>query len=331
MLKIKQMNKKFLLSTCITILLTLTNCSKKNSKENYVSIGTGSVTGVYYPTGGAIAKLINQKADAYGIKASVEATAGSVFNINAIMEGDLEFGIVQSDAQYFAVKGLSEWKEKGPQNDLRSICSFHTEAITLVAADDAKISKVSDLKGKTVNLGPPGSGMRTNAIDVLSAFSLNPEKDILAEDLKGSEAPKLLQDGRLDAFFYTVGHPSGVITEASSGKRIVRIVPIIKMNSLLNSSPFYSLTKIPANLYPQMKNANEEIQTIGVKATLVTSAKVSDEVVYAITKEIFDNLDEFKSQHAAFAQLSKENMLEALSAPIHPGALKYYKEVGLKK
>ena len=315
---------------CLFAFSACTGKKGSSSSGGFVSIGTGSVTGVYYPTGGAIAKMINQKSDTYNIKASAESTAGSVFNINAVMEGDLEFGIVQSDAQYFAVKGEGEWKEKGAQEDLRAICSFHSEAVTLIAAADANVKSLSDLKGKTVNIGPPGSGMRTNAIDVFNTAGINPDSDIQAENLKGSEAPIMLQDSRLDAFFYTVGHPSGVITEASSGKRSVVFVPITGMQKLLSESPFYSMTKIPAGLYPQIANGNKEIETVGVKATFVTSAKVSDDVVYALTKEIFENLEEFKKQHAAFALLTKENMLEALSAPLHPGALKYYQEAGLK-
>ncbi|MBC7360646.1 MAG: TAXI family TRAP transporter solute-binding subunit, partial [Desulfacinum sp.] len=130
------------------------------AKTTFVTIGTGGITGVYYPTGGAICKIVNNKRDQYGIRCTVESTGGSVFNINAVLAGDLEFGIAQSDRQYQAIKGEAEWQDKGPQQDLRAVFSIHPEAITLVAAEDAGIKSVQDLKGKRVNIGNPGSGQR---------------------------------------------------------------------------------------------------------------------------------------------------------------------------
>ena len=302
------------------------------AKTQFVTIGTGGITGVYYPTGGAIAKMVNKKKKEYGIRATVESTGGSVFNVNAVMNGDLEFGIVQSDRQYQAVKGLAEWKDKGPQKDLRAVFSIHPESVTLVAAVDAGIKNIKDLKGKKVNIGNPGSGQRQNSIDALDAVGINYEKDLKAESIKASEAASLLQDGRIDAFFYTVGHPSGSIKEATSGARKVTIADITGtgIDTLLAKYPYYAKATILAGLYPGAQ-LDKDVQTFGVKATFVTSAKVSDDVVYAITKEVFDNFEDFKKLHPAYATLTKENMLEGLSAPIHPGAMKYYKEVGLMK
>lgn len=304
------------------------SCTK--GKKEFVTIGTGGVTGVYYPTGGAIAKMMNNKTSEYGIRASVESTAGSVFNVNAVLSGDLEFGVVQSDRQYQAVKGLNEWKEKGPQKKLRSVFSIHPEAITLVASVDSGIKKITDLKGKKVNIGDPGSGQRGNAIDVLKTAGIDYEKDIQAESLKASEAPRMLQDGRIEAFFYTVGHPSGAITEATSGGQKVRFVEISGMESLLEKNPFYAVATISNKVYPQAAN-DKPTKTIGVKATFVTSSDTPDDVVYAITKEVFENFETFKELHPAFKELTKESMLEALSAPIHQGALKYFQEAGLGK
>ncbi len=300
------------------------------AKTQFVTIGTGGITGVYYPTGGAIAKMVNKKKKEYGIRATVESTGGSVFNVNAVMNGDLEFGIVQSDRQYQAINGLAEWKDKGPQKDLRSVFAIHPESLTLIAAADSGIKNIRDLKGKKVNIGNPGSGTRQPAIDALTAAGIDYKKDLQAESIKASEAPSLLQDGRIDAFFYVVGHPNGAIKEATSGARKVRFATIDGMEKLLATHPYYAKTVISIAMYPGAQN-DKDIQTIGSKATLVTSAKVPDDVVYAITKEVFDNFDEFKKLHPAYATLTKENMLEGLSAPIHPGAMKYYKEVGLKK
>lgn len=299
------------------------------ARSHFVTIGTGGITGVYYPTGGAIAKMVNKKKGEYGIRAMVESTEGSVFNINAIMSGDLEFGIVQSDRQYQAIKGTAEWKTKGAQTDLRAVFSIHPENVTLVAATDAGINTITDLKGKRVNIGSIGSGYRQNAIDALAANGLNYEVDFHAESVKPAEAPGLLQDGRIDAFFYTVGHPNDAYREATSGKRRVKFVPIGNVESLIVLYPYYAKSITPIKFYPRAKN-NADVPTFGVKATLVTSAKVPDDVVYAITKEVFENLTEFKKLHPAYGTLRREDMLTGISAPIHPGAMRYYKDVGLK-
>jgi hypothetical protein len=317
--------------TAVFLIGAMSSPPAASAKLRFVTIGTGGVTGIYYPTGGAISKIVNRKQKQYNLKVTVESTGGSVFNVNAVMGGDLEFGIVQSDRQYQAWHGLAEWKEKGPQKDLRAICAFHPEAVTLVAGDDTGIWSVKDLKGKHVNIGNPGSGQRQNSIDILSYFGLDYRKDLKAEGAKAVEAPKLLQDGRIDAFFYTVGHPNANIKEATSGRRKVHIVPITGIEGLFKKYPYYAKAFIPMKHYPMASNKEELVETFGVKATFVTSIKIPEDIVYAITKEIFDNLEDFKKLHPAFEVLTKENMLEGLSAPLHPGALKYFKEVGLIK
>ncbi len=326
------MKKVFTITTSVIFALVMllgVNPPACFAKMTFVTFGTGGITGVYYPTGGAIAKMVNKKKKEYGIRATVESTGGSVFNINAVMNGDLEFGIAQSDRQYQATKGLAEWKDKGPQKDLRAVFSIHPELVTLVAAVDASINSIEDLKGKRVNICNPGSGARGNAIDALKTVGLDYENDLMAEGVKAAEAPSLLQDGRIDAFFYTVGHPSGAFKEATAGARKVKFIPITSAKNLIKSSPYYAESYIPAGMYPNAAN-KESVATFGVKATLITSAKVSDEVVYAITKEVFENFEDFKKLHPAYAVLTKESMLNGLSAPIHPGAMKYYKEAGLK-
>jgi TRAP transporter TAXI family solute receptor len=297
----------------------------------FVTIGTGAVTGVYYPTGAAIARLVNRKRAQYGIRAAVESTAGSVFNVNAVLSGNLEFGLAQSDRQYEAVNGLGEWQQQGRQEDLRAVFSIHQESVTLIAAVDAGIAKIEDLRDKRVNIGAPGSGERRNAIDVLAAAGIDYNTDLTAESVKTAEAPGLLQEGRIDAFFYTVGHPCGAVKEAAVGARKVRLVTVggPGIDRLIAGHPYYVKTAIPAALYPEMQNESD-VQTFGLKATLVTSVRVPDETVYAITKEVFDNFEEFKKCYPAFAMLTKTAMLEDLSAPIHPGAMKYYKQAGLR-
>ena len=326
--------RKFM-SIFIIILVAMflfTSCGKdeeeSKAKLSFVTIGTGGITGVYYPTGGAIAKIVNKKRDEYGIRATVESTGGSVFNVNAIMSGDLEFGVVQSDRQYQAIKGIADWKDKGPQEDLRAVFSIHPENVDLIAAVDSNINSIQDLKGKRVNIGNVGSGYRKNAIDALTANGLDYKKDFNTESLKAAESPGLLQDGRIDAAFYTVGHPSGYYKEATSGRRKVKFIPITNIDGLLEKYPYYAKSKTRMELYPGAAN-KEDIPTFGVKATFVTSIKVPENVVYAITKEVFDNFEDFKKLHPAYGGLTKEDMLQGMSAPIHPGAMKYYKEAGL--
>jgi TRAP transporter TAXI family solute receptor len=320
-----------LLVIILSITLSLSfGIHDAQAKTTFVTIGTGGITGVYYPTGGAIAKIVNNKRDQYGIRCTVESTGGSVFNVNAVMSGDLDFGVVQSDRQYQAVNGLAEWKKKGKQEDLRAVFSIHPEAVTLVAAADAGIKTFADLKGKRVNIGNIGSGQRQNSIDVLEANGLDFKKDIKHESIKASEAPGLLQDGRIDAFFYTVGHPAGAIKEATAGARKTLLLSIPNVDKLEAKYPYYVKTKIMMKHYDGAQN-KEDVETCGVKATFVTSAKVPENVVYAVTKEVFDNFEDFKTLHPAFEVLTKEDMLTGLSAPLHPGAKKYYKEAGLIK
>ena len=324
------MKKTLIVAIALLTGLAFITAAGVEAKSTFVTVGTGGITGVYYPTGGAICKIINKKRKDYGIRCTVESTGGSVFNVNAIMAGDLEFGVVQSDRQFQAINGKAEWETKGAQKDLRAVFSIHPESVTLVASVESGIKSIRDLRGKRVNIGNPGSGQLQNSLDALEAAGLDPDKDIKAERVKAAEAPGLLQDGRIDAFFYTVGHPSGAIKEATAGATKVRIVPITGIDNLFKKYPYYAKSIVPHKLYEGAVN-DADIESFGVKATFVTSASVPDDVVYAITKEVFENFDDFKKLHPAYQVLTKEGMLEGLSAPIHPGALKYYKEAGMMK
>ena len=300
------------------------------AKERFITIGTGGITGVYYPTGGAIARIFNAKKDVHKMRATAESTGASVFNINAIMVGDLDFGITQADRQYQAYNGLDEWNGK-PQKGLRAVFSLAPEAVTFVATDDSGIYSLKDVKDKIVNIGNPGSGNRQNAIDVLEAAGLDYRKDFKAEGIKAADAPRMMQDGRIDGFFYTVGHPNGNIKEAAAGgKHKAHLVPITDIEPLLKKFPYYSKTTILMSDYPEATNT-EDVVTVGMLATFVTHEDQPEDVVYILVKEVFENLEELKKLHPALANLTKEGMLEGLTAPLHPGAEKYYKEAGLLK
>jgi hypothetical protein len=277
--------------------------------------------------------MINGKREEYGIRATAEPTRGSIYNVNAIVAGTLEFGLVQSDVQHDAVNGLAGWADKGSRTELRSVFSLHRETVCLVAAVDAGINTLADLKGKRVNLGNPRSGQYRNAIDALSSAGLDPDRDISAEKVKAIDAPLLLQDRRIDAFFCTLGHPSKTLMQAASGARKVRFIPIAGpgIDRLISEKRYYAKAVVPVReFYPGAENAGD-VETFGVIATLCTASRVPDRVVYLLTKELFDNFDHFTRQHPALSGLSRGRTLEGLSAPLHPGALKYFRETGLLK
>ena len=301
------------------------------AQETFITIGSGDFTGVYYPAGLVIARMINAKRDVYGIRAAVEATNGATFNLNGILAGYLEFGLAQSDTQYQAVHGLATWEKKGPQQDLRTVFSLHHEAVTLVAAVDAGIATLADLKGKRVSLGNPGVSRHRTVMAILDAVGLDPRRDMTQFDVMAADAPSLMQDKRIDAYFFTVGHPSETIQKALSIDRKVRIIPISgpDIDRLVAEKSYYTHVTIPVTrLYPWVDD-QPDVPTMGVLAALCTSSRVSEDLVYAVTKEIFENLELFRQQHPAFYDLSPEGMLKGLSAPLHPGALRYYKETVL--
>ena len=317
----------FCLALCVLLLgICLAGCGAKDTR--FVTIGTGGVTGLYYPTGGAISRMLNKKFQQFKIKATVESTSGSVFNINAVIKGDMEFGIAQSDRQYQAYNGLAEWAGTGAQTKLRSVFALHAEPITLVVSEGSGVRDITELRGKRINLGNPGSGQLQNSKDVLAAAGLS-EQNILAEYVKAVEAPGLLQDERLDGFFYTVGHPNGNIKEATSGRIKVYIVDIKgdNIDRMIENYPYYAKATIPHEFYELSLNT-EDVATVGVKATFVTSSDVDEDLVYALAKMVFENLEEFKTLHPAYGSLTPENMLNGLTAPVHSGALKYYRESG---
>ena len=245
------------------------------------------------------------------------------------MNGDIELGVVQSDLQFQAYEGKGEWEGK-PQEKLRAAFALHPEAVTIIAAVDAGINGVQDMKGKTVNIGAPGTGQRVNAMDLFQVAGINPETDLRAEGIKPAEAAGMLQDGRIDAYFYTVGHPNGSVKEAAAGTRAVKFVPVSNeyVEKLTADQPYYAPADIPIEPYPGVAN-EEPVPTFGVKATICTSSEVPEDVIYNITKTVFENIDQLRSLHPALAGMTKENMLQGLSAPFHPGAEKYYKEIGL--
>jgi TRAP transporter TAXI family solute receptor len=294
--------------------------------EEFVTIGTGGVTGVYYPTGGAICRLVNKNRKETGVRCSVESTGGSVYNVNTIKEGELEFGVAQSDIQYNAYNGVVQF-EGDPFEGLRSVFSVHPEPFTVVARADAGVKTFEDLKGKRMNIGNPGSGQRATMEVVMEKLGWTSDDFALATELKPSEQSAALCDNQIDAMVYTVGHPSGSIQEATTACDSVLVeVAGPAIDELVADNPYYRVATMPGGMY---RGNDEDVQTFGVGATIVTSADVSEDAVYAVVSAVFDNFEDFKGLHPAFANLMPEEMIkDGLSAPLHPGAAKYYKEQG---
>jgi TRAP transporter TAXI family solute receptor len=300
------------------------------AQQKFATIGTGGVTGVYYAVGGAVCRLVNKDRKTHGIRCSVESTGGSAYNVNTIKAAELDFGLTQSDVQYNSLKGLGAFKEGGAFEDLRAVFSVHPEPFTVLARKEANAAKFEDLKGKRMNVGNPGSGTRASMEELLGALGWKLSDFSLASELKADEHGPALCDNKIDAFFYGVGHPSANIQDPTTtcGAKLVSVTgPAV--DKLLADKPYYAKATIPGGLYA---NNPQPTETYGVLATMVTSAKVPEETVYQVTKAVFENFNEFKSLHPAFANLDPAKMVkDGLSAPLHPGAAKYYKEKGWLK
>ncbi|MFW1678388.1 TAXI family TRAP transporter solute-binding subunit [Pontibacter sp. JAM-7] len=296
--------------------------------QDFITIGTGGVTGVYYPTGGAICRLVNKGRKEHGIRCSVESTGGSVYNLNTIRAGELDMGVAQSDWQYHAYKGTSKFEEMGANPDLRAVFSVHPEPFTVVARADSGIKDFDDIKGKRVNIGNPGSGQRGTIEVLMNAKGLTLDDLALASELKASEQASALCDNKIDVMVYVVGHPSGAIKEATTScdSTLVNVNDDV-VNKLVGDNSYYRKAVIPGGMY---RGNPDDVITFGVGATFVSSAQVPEKVVYQVVKAVFENFDDFRKLHPAFANLKKEEMIkDGLSAPLHPGAMKYYKEAGL--
>jgi len=323
------MKKMFMYLLAFAVAASFVPVSQAEAVENqFVTIGTGGVTGVYYPTGGAICRLVNKTRKEHGIRCSVESTGGSVYNLNTIRAGELDMGVAQSDWQYHAYHGTSKFKNQGPNKKLRAVFSVHPEPFTVVARKDSGITNFKDLKGKRVNIGNPGSGQRGTMEIAMAAVGMTMDDFKLASELKSSEQSKALCDNKIDAMVFTVGHPSGSIKEASTSCDSVMVTvdgPAIA--KLVADNDYYRTATIPGGMY---RGTPEDTKTFGVGATFVSSSDVPADVIYNVVKAVFENFDDFKKLHPAFANLKKEEMIkDGLSAPLHAGAVKYYKEAGL--
>jgi TRAP transporter TAXI family solute receptor len=321
------MTYQSLIGGFVTAVAVACTGSAMAQDQKFISIGTGGVTGVYYPTGGAICRLVNRTRKEHGIRCAVESTGGSVYNINTIKAGELEFGVAQSDWQYHAFHGTSKFSEN-PFPEVRAMFSVHAEPFTLLVREDSGITSFAGIKGKRVNVGNPGSGQRATMEVAMEAFGIGLDDLALATEYKGSEMAKQICDNNIDAMIYTIGHPAAAIKEATTTCN-VNLVSVVgpEVDKLVGDNPYYRMATIPGGMY---SGNPDDTTTFGVGATFVTSANVPDDVAYIVAKSVMSNLDDFRGLHPAFANLDAKQMVkDGLSAPLHPGAIKAYKELGL--
>ncbi len=328
------MNKFALYTVTMAVLAFGLVGAPAQASRTFIAIGTGGPTGVYFVVGNSICRMIHKEAAEgrkegrkHGIRCSAPSTGGSNYNIANIGTGELDFGVAQSDWQYHAYNGSARW-EGNRQPDLRSVFSVHPEPLQIIVDGDSDINGFDDLKGKIVNIGNPGSGQR-GTMDFLMKTAGWTKRDFAqAIELTSTEQSKALCDGRIDAYVYTVGVPNAGVSVATDGcgARIVNFNNALAQSLVTKDRPYYAWATIPRGTY---KTTTADVTTFGVKATFVTSARVADDVVYEVVRAVFENIDDFRKLHPAFATLKPEEMISAgLSAPLHPGAARYYKEQG---
>jgi len=312
----------------LMVAVLLCGVQQANAQEKIVTIATGSERGAYYPAGGAICRLINRGRKEHGIRCYAESTVGSIYNIHALRDGENDFAVVQSDWQYNAYTGQGVFADGPAYKDLRSVFSLHSEMFTLAASKASGIKTFNDLKGKRVNMGDRGSGMRAIMQELMEEKGWTRQSFRNPTELKPADAAKALCDNKIDAMVFTAGHPNGLIQEITNDCGAV-LIPVEgkEIDALLKDNPYYARTAIPGGMY---KGNPQNTPTFGVRATLVTRADEDEEVVYQLTKSVFENFDSFKTLHFVFATLDKERMVySGLTAPLHPGAIRYYREAGL--
>ena len=326
------------LSSALLIFVASLSFTGVAKSAEFFTIGTGGPTGVYFQTGNAICKMLHKSAIAkeHGRSTGIDkayrctapSTGGSNYNIGQIAAGEFQFGVAQSDWQYHAINGSSKWEGK-QYSDLRAVFSVHNEPFQIWARKKAKVKDFAGLEGKVVNIGNAGSGQRGTMEVLMDAKGVNNSFFKSTTELTSSEQVKALCDGKIDAFGYSVGFPNGAMENAAScGAKALPInLTGPEVQGLIDGAAYYAKAVIPKGTYTGQK---KDVTTFGVKATVVTSADVSDELVYLVVKAVMENFDDFKKQHPAFGYLEKKNMIkDGLSAPLHPGAIKYYKEAGL--
>jgi TRAP transporter TAXI family solute receptor len=295
--------------------------------QQFFRIGTGGTAGTYFPVGGMVANTVSQPGK---ISATAQASAGSVANVNAVASGQLESGFSQADVATWAHTGTGVWEGRPAVTGLRLIANLYPESVHIVARKGAGIRTVADLRGKRVALDEPGSGTLINARAILAAYGLK-DADLRPEYIKPNQAGDKLKDGSLDAFFFTGGWPAGAISELASSGAGIELVSIEgpQADAIRRASSFFAPDTIPADTYKGVG----AVRTLAVGAQWVTSDKVDANLVYEIVKSLFSDAGQraMGAGHAKGKFITKENAVQGAGIPFHPGAARYYREVGVLK
>jgi len=315
------MKKIIALMLVAVMVIMVSACG--GSAGTKMTMGTGGTSGTYYGYGGVLGQYIKNNA---GIGVTVVSTDGSKANIQGIEAGNYQLGTVQSDVMAYAWEGTRSFEEEGKIESFRVLAGLYAEAVQLVTMDP-EIKSVADLKGKSVSIGAPGSGVYFNAIDVLTAAGLA-ETDIKAQYQSFADSADALKDGKIDAAFIVAGAPTPAITELCTTNSAY-LVPIDGevADKLMADCPFYTTYQIPAGTY---QGQEADVTTVTVKATLIVSADASEDDVYNITKAIFDNIEAITAENAKGAELNIENATSGMTVPFHAGAAKYFAEKGVE-
>jgi len=296
----------------------------------FITIGTGDVTGIFYQAGGGVCDLVNAGRAEHQIRCTVSSSSGSIENINALRRGQRAFGFAHSDIAQEAFDGTGPFEKQGPFKGLRVVFALNPETITIVARGDAGIESVQDLRGKRVDIGPRGSGQRASVQSLMNALGWTPDDFAKTPEIPAAEQAQALCEGRVDAAVLVTGHPDNAVRQAlGCGARLVPVRgPAI--DRLVRNNPYYSSTVIPGGTY---SGQSGDVATYGVSSLLLSSTNTSRDIVYEVTRAVFEHIDAFRKWHAAFAALKPAGMARGthvVKAPLHPGASMYYDDNDLR-
>lgn len=312
----------FAFLSCFSVVLSAA------SEKRLLALGTGGVTGLYYPAGGALCRLVNLSRQQHGIRCAVRSTLGSLTNLTQVSNGELDLGIAESGQLYNAVQGRGRFAKQGADNSFRALFNLFPEYLSILVKNDAAIQTFEDLRGKRVNIGKEGSSQRITLELLMQQRDWQWQDFAEVLELEPAQQAAALCGNQIDATLYVVGHPSGAIKEAIRDCDS-RLLPLSErdVKALITGNPHYQQVAIKGRNYAE---GLEDISTAGVNATLFTRANLPDDVAYAVVKALFEQFDRFRRMHPAFQKLTPQQMIAtSMAAPLHPGAERYYREAGL--
>jgi TRAP transporter TAXI family solute receptor len=317
------MTKKKLFTTiALVTMITLAASGTAFAAKEFLSIATGGTAGTYYPIGGAIAQAVSKGSD---IQATAETGNASVANINLISQGDIEVAFVQNDIAFWAYTGQIMFKS--PLTNVRAIASLYPEHLQLIITKDSSVKVLEDLKGKRVGVGAPGSGVEADVRAIFQVAGLTYE-DMKVDFLDYSATTSRFKDNQIDAGFVVSGYPTASVMDLATTRDISLLsFDDAFLAKLSEAHPYFVASKIPAGTY---RGVDADTVTAAVMAILVTHTDVSEDVVYNFLKSMFANIADVHASHSQARSITLESALDGLTVPLHPGAVKYYKEAGLK-